>query len=665
MPLVTILGNLMQVKSDHDPAPRLDLDMVSDWSSDQHGHPAIEISGQFSGSDFSWNGREIESALVEFGFEDQRLELSKIEILGLGGDIQASASYDLDGRIVAIPKLTSTADISHLRSQLGISLPGILDSIAFQAPPQLKVDDFELQLGEPPIGQGQIEFIAERGFVLGGEGGQTLQIRRFDLAMSWDAPHLLTVQRANGSIENLEFDLDGAIRWRSRKPGENHERKDRPHGRPHKSEVVSADAAAPQGSGAIRSSFLAALSQNLSFAQTAKPVRLEGRFEWEQSQGDPVPGSNENPPAWWEHLTGDATISGEAFDWRGFSVENSESKIEIAQGAVHFVPFKLETSDGSVEAEGSYAVGERKLRIEKLVSTADPFLTLERIGLPLEALDASIDFLDTPRISGRDLQLELDRLNMISGTLELDDAVGLALNLPGGRRLVLEDFRGPLSFSDGEFRGDQISARILGGEAQAKFSISPFERVPAYSSTVKIKDISLTSMSAWFDPESEFDEAGTFDFSFEGSGAGTLESLDGAGRAAIGAEGGSAHHFPVLSGLVGFIDSGLDKEWDFDLPFGVSDGKIMTAAGKLSGHSISVHLSGSVDWVNDKVDCIAGVNLNGLIGVVTKVATPMRGDLVEIIGRGTLEDVEWGTKRHFESEKPRHHPWKPRFRRIR
>ncbi|MGI9244901.1 MAG: hypothetical protein ACR2RV_29125 [Verrucomicrobiales bacterium] len=662
LPLVGLLSSLMQIESGRKPHPQLELDIISDWSSTHPQRPAIELSGQFSGSSFSWHGREIESASVEFGLENRLLELTEIEVVGLGGELRAAASYGIDERVVSVPMLTSTADISHLRKKLGFALPGILDSISFQSPPQLTVDGFELHLGTPPTGKGQVEFIAERGFVLGGES-DNLRVGRLDLAMSWDAPQLLTVTRASGSVEDLEFDVDGALRWHSEEAAPEVEGEE---------ESGSEAGANPPGDqvpaaekNGIRTPLLTALSRNLSLSPNADPVRLEGHFEWDQTRGDQTTEEDRNLPGWLRHLTLESTLSGKDFVWRGFSVETSASNLNIADGSLQFAPFKIDTSDGSLEAQGSFAIGERKLRVDQLRSTADPFVLLEKVGLPLGALDDSIDFLESPKIIGRDIQLELDRTDMISGTIEVDDEVGVALNLPGGRQLVLQDFRGPLSFSEGEFRCDEISANILGGQARAQFRISPFESVPSYTSNVRIDGVSLAAMSDWFDADSGFDEAGTFDFSFEGSGSGALESLTGIGRAAIGAEGGSANHFPVLSGLVGFIDSGFAKEWDFDLPFGVSDGKIVTTAGKLNGHSISVHLSGSVDWVNDHVDFVAGVNLNGLIGVVTKVATPMREDFVEIVGQGTLDNVEWGTKHQLEPGRPRHHPWKPHFRKIR
>ena len=84
---------------------------------------------------------------------------------------------------------------------------------------------------------------------------------------------------------------------------------------------------------------------------------------------------------------------------------------------------------------------------------------------------------------------------------------------------------------------------------------------------------------------------------------------------------------------------------ELDLPFTVAAGKIASDAGRLTSRRVSASLTGSVDWVNDRVEILAGVNLSGLVGIVTSIASPLRENFIEVAGRGTFDKVEWGRRR--------------------
>ena len=60
--------------------------------------------------------------------------------------------------------------------------------------------------------------------------------------------------------------------------------------------------------------------------------------------------------------------------------------------------------------------------------------------------------------------------------------------------------------------------------------------------------------------------------------------------------------------------------------------------------------------MNGRVDLLAGVNVRGLLGIVTNVARPFRSGFVEVVGRGPVDNVRWGlaaTQGRRAEEEPR------------
>jgi len=289
--------------------------------------------------------------------------------------------------------------------------------------------------------------------------------------------------------------------------------------------------------------------------------------------------------------------------------------------------------------------------------TVDPVVALKRFNLLVSDADW-IDFLGSPVITGKDVYLDFIDMTNSSGELRKLDQAGIALTPPGGRTRTLENVRGLLVIDRGVFSAKDVSAEFLGGKARLDFKLSPLGKTPSYETAVAINNISLDALNDWLDPANRVIEKGTFNLSFKGAGSSTLESLAGTGRVTIDAENGSAQDFPFVSGLVGFLEGlfpvlSRNRHWELDLPFSVAAGKIESTAGQLTARRVSARLTGSVDWVNDRVEILAGVNLSGLVGIVTSIATPLRENFIEVMGRGTLDEVEWGRRRRVERRKNR------------
>ena len=56
---------------------------------------------------------------------------------------------------------------------------------------------------------------------------------------------------------------------------------------------------------------------------------------------------------------------------------------------------------------------------------------------------------------------------------------------------------------------------------------------------------------------------------------------------------------------------------------------------------MTAEVSGTVDWLNNKVDLVADVNLKGLVGVATTLIRPLKSGFIELRGTGKLGEVKW------------------------
>ena len=660
--LAKTINRLLRVQSQQGREPVLELDIDFDANRPTAGGSALVLSASFSGSKFAWHGREVDSARLDFAFADGRLEFSDLQFVGLGGRLAASGDYHFDRKELRIPTLASTVDLATLRRDLEFDLPALLEAVDFPAPPEVHIDDFELRLGEEIGGRGKVSLSAAQGLTLT-EGEDTLTATRFDLALGWSGPGVLSVERAAGRIGDLDFDVAGSLRWdraqaerlstpdrvdasRSppKDPGDNPA--DLPPTPPAPPAPPAAAPDVPKTPDA-EASFIAVLQDYLTVEAAADPLQISGQFSWVGF------GSNDARTDWLEQLSFDAEIAGENYSWRGFSVRRSHGNIALRDATLHFDPLQLETTEGAIDSRATYVIVAERLHMATLRLTIDPVVVIDRLGIPLEGTSGRIEFLSSPVITGSDVLLDFSNPLASAGVLELRKADGIALLTSSDRKAILSDVRGRLRLRDGHVRADGITADFLEGEARIDLDLVPRADPLTYEVEISVNDISTDAAKEWLDPSNTAFEGGVFDLSFEGRGTGAQGTLTGSGRAMVDADNPSAQNFPLVEGLVGSLEGFFpvlrrDRSWQLDMPFIVSGGKIQTDSSRLTSRRVSATISGHVDWLNDEVDLLANVNLRGLVGIVTNLSRPFRSGFVQFGGRGTLSDVEWGLVRSLE-----------------
>ena len=646
---IKLLNNLLQLESQPGQEPHLTFDAIIDPSRSTADIPGLSLKGSFEGADFTWHGRQIDAARFDVTFEDGLLEVGRLQFDGLGGSLEASGRYDQGSEQLTIPALTSTIDLTTLKRELALELPAILEAIEFTAAPSLDIEEFDLQLGEPITGSGKIRLGADGGFTIR-EGEDSITAEHFQLAMAWSGPQVLSVERATGRVGNLEFDLAGSLRWDKPAAAPDQATQALATPPPDIPRAIPVNPVPPSENRPEKPpSLVRRLKEYLTVDAKSDPLKIVGQFTWDaRARHQPT-------REWYERLTFDTEVTGSDYEWREFSVRRSVGKIALRNATLEFLPFNFETANGTIESRASYELATQRLRMASLQLTIDPIRVINQLGLPIARNNGKIKILGSPSISGKDILLDFADTQRSSGTLDVSKADGIAVLTRTGREARLSNVRGQLVFADGVIETRAVTAEFLKGRARFDLRMDRNPADPSYKVEVTIDDISIAAVNDWLDPSDPMIEAGTLDLRFEGNGSNSVDSLSGNGRATIDSDSHAAQGVPIVSDLVGALEGFFpilrrNSGWDFDMPFSVGGGKIKTTNTRLTSERIQASISGSVDWINDEVDLVAGVNLRGLVGVVANIARPFKSGFANFNGRGPINKVQWEPAKNSERQ---------------
>ena len=629
----------------------------------------IKVGGRFEGEGFVWKGREIDGLELAFAIEEGVLSCDDIKFTGLSGTLEGSGSFDLARRIVRVPSLESDLNIAYLIEQLGFDLPPLMASTTFPSPPNIIASDLTLSVDDLSDSSGSISFSADDGFSIS-DGKATLTTDHFEVELAWPEQDLLIVDRISTSIGDLEIDAGGTFRWEPGRPTS-------PPPPPATEQgATGADADAtgkpeeyvpdhpvrfkPDEDGEEPSA-LAIIRDLLTVKGEGEPVRLRGIFEWDGARrraeiAAGIPGGIAG-------LSAQGSVDGRQATWRELPVRRGASSFTLSAGEINFPDLLLVTDTGELRSDARLDLAGEKLEISNVDLTLDPVQTIAQLGLEVVKENRwHARFPQSPSIVGRRLLVDFSDPRNNVGDLELVFPGGVVVVSDRGRELHLKSMRGALLIRDGVYSAKGLRADVLGGDARVDFSMAPFEEEPWYTIDLAVNRVSIEGLKEWAEPGTEIFDQGTFDFEFKGRGRNTLLSLIGRGRAKIDADEPVAHNFPIIDGLIGFLESLVpvlrrSRAWTLDLPFGIDFGKIRTQDADLVGPSVTATISGFVDLHHDKVDIDVGVNLRGIVGWTAGAVTSLFGsNLVNIKGLGPVDDVEWGLRGQVGRAEARRNP---------
>ncbi|MDB6070276.1 MAG: hypothetical protein JWL81_1447, partial [Verrucomicrobiales bacterium] len=208
-----------------------------------------------------------------------------------------------------------------------------------------------------------------------------------------------------------------------------------------------------------------------------------------------------------------------------------------------------------------------------------------------------------------------------------------------GRRWPLEQFAGSMQDKEGGLSGTG-GAQLLDGKFGASLEF-PDSRSPAHHGSVVVENVSFARLAAIVDPSHKTEGRLTGSFSYHIPGA-SAEALTGKGEATL--EEANIFALPLLGPLSSLIDALIPGE---DLLYSVArkatatlsvaDGKVSVPDFKAETAAFRLTAAGEVDYLKDRVDFLARVNLRGAPGMLLYPVSK----LFEYAADGTMADPSW------------------------
>ncbi len=372
--------------------------------------------------------------------------------------------------------------------------------------------------------------------------------------MDWKAAGELAVEQASASIAGLEIETSGTLRWKADEGQD-----DNPDGAggadAQDSDGPASKIPSPEsGDDSAESAARAAIvwiRDWMAVKADGAPVRLTARIDWDQHRV-----TNEEQGDGGAALAGlvlDGELSGTNCIWRDIAIKRIQSKFSLRDGQFDFAPFELQTGDGKITARGSYQTARDILRLDSVGLDVKLQPLLREFEIDSSGPLAFMEFPGSPNLESRGLTIDFADSRRSSGSIDVHFPQGIKI-LAETRHLHLEDVKGTLRLQDGIVTSDNLRAIILEGIAGVNFQSAISGEPTWYKTSVSIENVSMDALNHWLVPEDKKPHKGNFDLQFTGEGAGSIQTLVGQGRVLVDSEEAAAQNFPIIDGLVGFLN---------------------------------------------------------------------------------------------------------------
>lgn len=443
------------------------------------------------------------------------------------------------------------------------------------------------------------------------KGEQFAEIGGVDAELLADSSKL-TVERFSAPIGGLLVDLAGEVIFPGREEGAN----------------VGGGEAEEAGPGAATlseldfSAFLA-LQPWLAFEtrETGMP-ELSLRFSMDSTQPDLA------------RIEG--RLEGEGVTWKGveFASVFASFQIDPGSGELRFPRVQVGYGDGLVSAVLAVDTGAGKLRIEKLLSTAD-------VSSLLPALDPSwaetfrlVRFADAPtlQIVG---EIPIAEPGNADLKIRYEHRQGL-VHVDGERELPISDIRGLFTYDSGALETNDTAARLFGGQVYVNGAMNFLREKRPFTGLVEITGLSLEEAAKWFGQEGS-GLGGRLSLTFRGTGNEEISSISGGGNLRI--EEASLPEFPAIGRVQAMLGGVLPL---FTAKSGTAlSGAYIVESGVLVTSDLTVRsagarlvTNGSVNLAEDTAKFVATADLEPALAA----ATGLKDQAIQIEGDGPLKD---------------------------
>lgn len=326
-------------------------------------------------------------------------------------------------------------------------------------------------------------------------------------------------------------------------------------------------------------------------------------------------------------------LTGKKVQWRQLHFDSIDAKGTLRKSGFDCEHFEITGYGGSASLTGQSITAERRLVIEDLQSTLDPFRFLR--DLLHGHLPDRLKTLGEVRIRDGQLDLHLADTQRTTGKLPFEATDGISVPCATAD-LPLRDLRGRIEMKEGHWHLHAERLRLFEGNGQARF------RMPYHSSTpfeieCQLESLAFPELCAAFGVDRW---KGRLNVSFDGGGGETLESLQGNGTVSI--READLYTIPMLNLVQAVMKRefpifGKDTATDLDAQFHLKDASLTSEDVRIESASSRVNAKVRYQVEREYLDATVTGRLKGVPGIAL---TPLTA-VLELKGAGPIDDVKW------------------------
>jgi hypothetical protein len=360
-------------------------------------------------------------------------------------------------------------------------------------------------------------------------------------------------------------------------------------------------------------------------------------WQWERSPAIrlAIRGKDRNPESW----QGEGTVSLGRSRFRGTWMNNANTKIHFANGALSCEDLHVARDEGTGTGSFTYDFKKHEVRVSNIKSSVNPAEAIFWIDPKVSKTVAPYKFRRPPNVSadgvyqfrgGKNTRLEV----------KVDGANGMDYVFLG-KTLPFDRVSGRLLFTNDRLQITDVRGALLAGALRGNADISLARNDPRYRASISVSEINFPLLTALYYNYKTAQGVlkGTYDF----TGLGTdWHTMRGDGKVEV--SNGDVFAIPIFGPLSGILNkivpgSGYNIARTATAAFKVENGIIHTDDFEAAGALFSMLGHGDIHFLDDKLDFSLRLNMNGP-GVLL---TPMY-KLFEYAGTGSLKKPDWHPK---------------------
>lgn len=338
-------------------------------------------------------------------------------------------------------------------------------------------------------------------------------------------------------------------------------------------------------------------------------------------------------------LRGQGHIRLGAAAMRGSWIDSAEADVEIADRAVTYRNLQVRRGEGLGTGTFVYDFGQQQVRLEKIVSTLDPYQIMlwvdPRIAetirvyrfrsLPTVEADGVV-FMKAPEQTRLDLQVRSDGLDY--------DLLGRTLHL--GRT------RGTVTVRGRQLEAQIPTATLFGGNIALEAKVSLAEEDPTYTLQARADRLEFAPLTSLYFDYTDSTGWMSGNLSYRAAFADQTR-LEGSGFIRI--DEGNVFAIPLLGPFSRILNAilpglGYQNARSATADFTIGNQTISTDNLEIIGQGFSLYGEGDIYFIADRLDMSVRINAQGVPGLLLFPVSK----LFEYVSYGTVSDPVWRPK---------------------